>query len=537
MDKIKDAISGLKPSKHISKVEKTEINELIEQLDKIKYDKLIKELNNVVNATKYTKKLNERLNKLVEDLTENDNISREEACEKIEETIKEIQDDDLENNLDKECVRYNKFTKSNPAEYISYNEKQNNYRLIRPDNKEKKSSKLLKLIDIVKNEKCTKFEEKIVKFCTFKKVMYKNKKMIIYLTVDKIPYFDLNHVINLIDDKNKNDKYQQYKNEIKLYNITDNKYGGFYIKEFINQETFYGILLSSNSSFASNFKKEIAKILDQLTMRGQICITNDEIMLHEKKKPIEYLVDEYIYTQTYDNMNLVDFAKKRIKYFKDENWSRYLDKHVMYCFIITLDDPTEHNRILVKIGYSCDILDRIKSLGYEYKCKFFLIGIKIINNVKEEKEFHVLLKHKFSELFVPIKIGNHDKDEVYVFDTQLYKTFIEYQGINEIDDNQIKLEEESKIIMNDYLNNIEERFELELIKKLGQIVKVDKIMNDYQKETVIEMNRDHYKYLEEKDKHKYKLDELKETHRHIEVMKDKDIELRSIEYKILKMKK
>lgn len=209
----------------------------------------------------------------------------------------------------------------------------------------------------------------------------------------------------------------------------------------------------------------------------------------------------------------------------------------MYCFIITLDDPTGKNRILIKIGYSCDILERIKSLGYEYKCKFYLIGMKIINNVKDEKEFHLLLKYKFSELFVPVKIGNHDKDEVYVFDLQLYKTFIEYKGAEVIDDIQIKLEEESRLVMNDYFNNIEERFELELIKKLGQIIKIDKVINEHQKGIIIEMNRDHYKYLESRDEHKYKLDELKEKNRHIEVLKDKEIELKKLDFEILKIQK
>ena len=52
---------------------------------------------------------------------------------------------------------------------------------------------------------------------------------------------------------------------IEICNIQNNKHGGFYIKEFINQETFYKILLHSNSKFAREFKNEIAVILDKLT--------------------------------------------------------------------------------------------------------------------------------------------------------------------------------------------------------------------------------------------------------------------------------
>ncbi len=85
----------------------------------------------------------------------------------------------------------------------------------------------------------------------------------------------------------------------------------------MNQETFYKILLHSNSWFAKKFKDEIAKILDSLTQQGQIVIKNDSIVIKENiKKPIEYLDLEYIYTQTYDNPQLVNFAKERIKEFK-----------------------------------------------------------------------------------------------------------------------------------------------------------------------------------------------------------------------------
>ena len=44
--------------------------------------------------------------------------------------------------------------------------------------------------------------------------MYKGKKFIIYVDENKKPYYDLNHIINLISDKNKVDKYHECKNKI-----------------------------------------------------------------------------------------------------------------------------------------------------------------------------------------------------------------------------------------------------------------------------------------------------------------------------------
>ena len=50
-------------------------------------------------------------------------------------------------------------------------------------------------------------------FVQQKKIEYKDKKIIIYLTENNKAYFDLNHVINLLDDKSKKDKYFEYKSE------------------------------------------------------------------------------------------------------------------------------------------------------------------------------------------------------------------------------------------------------------------------------------------------------------------------------------
>jgi len=127
-----------------------------------------------------------------------------------------------------------------------------------------------------------------------------------------------------------------------------------------------------------------------------------------------------------------------------------------------------------------------------------------------------------------------NKDEqIKNMQKKINKTFIEHQDVEVVNDAQIKLEEESKIVMNDYFNNIEERFELELIKKFSQIIKI--VTNEYQKGIAIEINRDYYKYLESKDNHKFKLDELKENNRHIEVLKDKEIELKKLDCEMLKI--
>lgn len=529
MNSILSLIKRLSPNKYIGKPEKKELENLSKNLDKRKHEKLLEVLNEVIKATKYTKKLKETLENLINDL-EVEGITEEKVKNLIEEAIeeiKEIEDENLEKILDESCDRYNKFTESNPAEYVSCG-KDKSYRLILPNEKEIKSKNLSKIIERLKEKKSTLFGKKLSKFCTLKKIEYNGKKIIIYLSENNKAYFDINHIINLLDDINiRRKKYDEYKNDIELYDIRDNEYGGFYVKEFINQETFYKMLLHSNSSFSRKFKDEISKILDKLTSQGSMVLSNDKLVLVEKK-PIEYLTDEYNYVQRYDNENLVNFIKEQIKNFKKSNWNKYLNRHIMYFFIITLEDPNGLNRILCKIGYSCDLLKRIKSLEGEYKCKFYLIGLKLVHSVQDEKEFHNLLKKKYSEFVVDLKISNTDKDECYVFDISLYETYLNYIDKGEFNLKEIKIEEETKNILEEYFRNIEERYEKELLLKIRPNIEISKIKSIEQKEYAIELNTKYYDYM---------LSSQKEGNRHKEAMKDKDIILREkdIEYKKIEL--
>jgi hypothetical protein len=303
--------------------------------------------------------------------------------------------------------------------------------------------------------------------------------------------------------------------------MRDNEYGGFYIKEYIDQETFFKMLLHTNSIFSNKFKDDVAKILDNLTNKGEIQIRNDNLVVNIIPKQIDYFKEEYIYTQTYDNINLVEFVKKEIKKCKSINWNKYIDRHILYFFVITLEDPNGLNRILCKIGYSCDLVDRFKSLHTEYKCKFYLLGIKLINSIKDEKKFHTELKTKYPEFIINHRISGHDKDETYVFDIELYKTVLDYKDRCEFNREDIKLEEENEKMMKEYFENLDKRFEteLELILKLGKIVSISLVNNVYQKDAFIEIQHYHYKYMEQRD-----------NNLHVEKMRDKDIELKKMEY-------
>jgi hypothetical protein len=251
-----------------------------------------KKYNNKTNYTKHVEKkfpcqinsqtVNNKYavdeNKQLINIPNNDIINNEELTGKLEE----IEDEKLEYELDLQCEKYNKYSTNNPAEYISYNNTKKRYILTLPKEKEKSSIKLENLINILKENKFREFRKKFSELSEFKKIQYKNKKIIIYLTEDKKAYFDINHVVNLFDELSAKDKkYQEYKNEISLYKIVDNEFGGFYIKEFISKEIFFKMILHTNSIFSNEFKNEVSKILDKLTDDNIVVIEDNKLMINE----------------------------------------------------------------------------------------------------------------------------------------------------------------------------------------------------------------------------------------------------------------
>jgi hypothetical protein len=80
------------------------------------------------------------------------------------------------------------------------------------------------------------------------------------------------------------------------------------------------------------------------------------------------------------------------------------------------------------------------------------------------------------------------------------------------------------LMMNNYFEHLDEMFELELVKKLHQIIKLPDIVNEHQCKVAIQLNKSYYDYII-----------LKENNRHIEIMKDKVIKLRKLDLEIKKL--
>jgi hypothetical protein len=126
MQAIKTLITTFTYGKYIVKDDKTKLEELNKSLVDIKYEKLKEELEQLITKSKFTKKSLDNINKLINDIKE-DGITIKQATVMIEDIIKEIEDDNLEEKLDSMCERYMKYSESNPAEHIYHDKNKNRY--------------------------------------------------------------------------------------------------------------------------------------------------------------------------------------------------------------------------------------------------------------------------------------------------------------------------------------------------------------------------------------------------------------------------
>ncbi len=161
--------------------------------------------------------------------------------------------------------------------------------------------------------------------------------------------------------------------------------------------------------------------------------------------------NSYIYTQTFDNKNLLDYVKNRINEFKKVNWNKYLKKNIIYFVITTIEDPDLSNRIFCMIGYSSDLIETYNELENTFNCKLYLIGLKLVKNINDYEEFDSIATTNFPELSIKLKTNNQNykHNRIFVFDIELYNFFCNWEDRDEFDKKAIELEESTERMINE----------------------------------------------------------------------------------------
>jgi prophage antirepressor-like protein len=279
-----------------------------------------------------------------------------------------------------------------------------------------------------------------------KKVFQYQKKYIVSFWYDNNgspePLFDIKHIIQLLSVKDSQmyNIMKQIRNENKSLYFESNEFGGYIVRELIDEKTMYQIVLDSRSEFSKSFKSDVSDMLISLRKSGNIQLTNTTIPKQRQRKvTIEHsniseifmndiiqVVNGGMKTTNDDNM---EYVENLIKKGENIRLASYANDHVMYFLITNILSNKE--QVICKIGYTSNIYKRMNSLVSEYHgSKFHLIGLKKIRNISDEENFHSMLKSRYSQL---VYNDLTRKDELYVFDKCIWEEFTAVQEFHSVD--------------------------------------------------------------------------------------------------------
>ena len=422
------------------------------------------------------------------------------------------------------------FSDNKPMNGIKYDAKNSRYRS-KINGKSVYFQKLEEICDLKKKEILTQKRHSMSeigqKFLSA--IKYQNKSIITFWTQheDKIiPLFDILHILKLIDvSERQEERIRKQLNDMHMYCYFEkNEFGGYIYRELINEDTMYKIVFDSRSEFSKSFKDDITKLLIALRESGQIQFTNTMPLVRNRRQSfsdvdtrnayIDFRTDiqQPIGMKLTNTSNII-FIKNMIRKGEQIRLQKYVKSHVMYFFITNIRHPDD--LVVCKIGYTADIVERINSLSKEYAGSYFLlIGIKGIKNEQREKEFHDLIKSRYSQLvYNDIKIGRTQKTELYIFEKCLYEEF------SYIKDKCDKKDVVDDIYLDSFLEGQHNVFSQELCKSTIELyVSICRGLSDYDKDMVKHIYDTSMKQLD-KDSRRYHKVDLERIHSQNEKIK------------------
>lgn len=193
-----------------------------------------------------------------------------------------------------------------------------------------------------------------------------------------------------------------------------------YHEEFNNEEAVYESMLTANNNSSKTFKKDIAKILTGLRKEGKLEITNNEIKIDNviRSKVCRY--------DCYDDKQYLRFL---IINGQNMSISRYMDKPVLYMFIMPL--KTNHKNIMITIGYTDDIIGHWGVVETEFKCRAYLIKVKIIGGKHDEENFCTMLKQCHPDLVEQYIIDDNEMTGLYKLSPTIIRLFDDHKPTRE----------------------------------------------------------------------------------------------------------
>ena len=128
-----------------------------------------------------------------------------------------------------------------------------------------------------------------------------------------------------------------------------------------------------------------------------------------------------------------DYMTERIDFIEFNN------VNCMYFFVTTIASDREEP--VVKIGFTNNLFERIKSLEKHYDAKFKLIAVNHLDRLSDEKLFHKMILLKYGDQFV--YNGRKGATELYYYDGRLLNEFYEYLDIDVVSESDSEMSDSS----------------------------------------------------------------------------------------------
>jgi prophage antirepressor-like protein len=188
---------------------------------------------------------------------------------------------------------------------------------------------------------------------------------------------------------------------------------------FINADGLYQLIDKSTKENAKKFKKYVVQCMEDLRLKGYVDDKSHEgrINIHENiyhftRKKMTDDKESRFYDNEDEEMDLFSELNK------DIDLSQYDMQSCIYLFVTSIKNMKD-DRLILKIGFTQDIISRCKSIHDEYGSTFKLIAINLVNNINDEKKLHRRLKNCDNGIYwYPVKIGKTDKTELYYCDDE-----------------------------------------------------------------------------------------------------------------------
>lgn len=111
------------------------------------------------------------------------------------------------------------------------------------------------------------------------------------------------------------------------------------------------------------------------------------------------------------------------------NYFNYHNKNVIYMFHTTI--KSNRGVPVLKIGFTNNLFERIKSLEKHYDAKFKLINVKECDRLSDEKLFHKMILLKYGDEFTYTGIFKKTRStELYYYDERLLNEFEDFDPGN-----------------------------------------------------------------------------------------------------------